>query len=1003
LWQGLPQPVQVVYRRVQMPVDEYTLEAQRDEREQLREWMLPQRQRMDLQQAPLLRLQVARAHDGMRWYVLLRLHHIVSDQVALRIVVQEIRAHLEGRQEELSEALPYRQYVAQALHWARHSDAQRFFSERLGGIDEPTAPFGLLEVHGDGAQIEESRELLEGELGQRLRRQARECGVSVAALFHAAWARVVAATSGRDEVVFGTVLSGRLQGSAGADRTLGMFINTLPICLDLSECTVGEFVQRVHGELIELVRYEPASLAQAQRCSGVKGAAPLFTALLNYRHSELARGMEPAADSALSRIEVLGAYERTNYPLTVSVDDLGEGFGLVAQVDRRIQAQRVLSYLRTALQSLAEALESDVSRAVLELAIMPAPEHWQVTQGFNPSAVSYASEQLIHELFEAQVRRTPDAVALEYEQQQLTYAQLNARANQLARYLRERAVGAESLVGLCMERGLEMIVGVLGILKAGGAYVPLDPGYPAERLRYMLEDAAPQVVLTQQRLQESLSVAAQVVALDSAWPQIARQEASDLQRCAGSSARQLAYVIYTSGSTGEPKGVMVEHAQLTRLFAASAERFDFGERDVWTLFHSIAFDFSVWELWGGLLHGGRVIVVPQETARSMQEFYRLICERGVTVLNQTPSAFVQLMSVDAEVGGEQRLRWVIFGGEALELHRLRGWVRRHGAGQPRLVNMYGITETTVHVTHRQLSESEIEGERGSIVGRALGDLRVYVLDGARRAVPIGVVGEIYVGGAGVGRGYLNRAQLTAQRFVADPFRAGERLYRSGDLGRWRADGELEYLGRNDQQVKIRGFRIELGEIEAVLARQAGVKDALVLAREDAAAEKRLVGYVVAEPGARLELESLRLALSSVLPEHMVPAALVVLEQLPLTANGKVDRQGLPAPDLLAYATQRYEAPLGELEESLAGIWLELLQLERVGRHDNFFQLGGHSLLAIRAISRIRELCGADVALSTLYERPTLQLLANHLQSLAWLAHSLADAPDETRERERTLL
>ncbi|HLG79306.1 MAG TPA: amino acid adenylation domain-containing protein, partial [Ktedonobacteraceae bacterium] len=507
---------------------------------------------------------------------------------------------------------------------------------------------------------------------------------------------------------------------------------------------------------------------------------------------------------------------------------------------------------------------------------------------------------------------------------------------------------------------------------------------PSERLAFMIEDAAPSFVLVHERLMAKLPDGnAKMIALDVIWPLIGRQERhSPSLRPLGLSASNLAYIIYTSGSTGEPKGVMVEHRNVVRLFAATESLFSFNERDIWTLFHSAAFDFSVWEMWGALLYGGRLVIVPHMTARSPEGFYRLLSQNRVTVLNQTPSAFSRLIEAQGRCPGVQHaLRMVILGGEALEFRTLRPWVERNGVNQPQLVNMYGITETTVHVTYRRLSREDIESEGGSLIGRSIQDLCTYVLDHHARPIPIGVVGELYVGGAGVARGYLNRPDLTAERFVLNPFSADPkaRMYKTGDLGRWRADGTIEYLGRRDQQVKIRGFRIELGEIEAQLARHPEVKEAVVVVREEGQGEKRLVGYVIGKDvSSPPSAESLREHLKGMLPEYMVPSAFVQLQAFPLTPNGKLDRRGLPAPDLSSYASRQYEPPQGKVEEMLAGIWQELLKVERVGRHDNFFELGGHSLLATRAIVRINSMTMLDMGVRTIFELPTISELANYV-------------------------
>jgi amino acid adenylation domain-containing protein len=582
-------------------------------------------------------------------------------------------------------------------------------------------------------------------------------------------------------------------------------------------------------------------------------------------------------------------------------------------------------------------------------------------------------------LFEAQVRRVPQNVALVFEHQSMSYAELNARSNQLARYLSRMGVGPDVLVGLCVERSLDMVVGILGIVKAGGAYLPLDPRYPTDRLAFMVEDAKPPVVLTQYELKESLpDIDGQVIALDADWAEIEREEESDLA-CAAQ-PENLAYVIYTSGSTGRPKGCQITHGNVVRLFDATAEWYGFNERDVWTMFHSYAFDFSVWELWGALIYGGRVVVVPYLVSRSPEEFYQLLETQQVTVLNQTPSSFRQLVHAEELMGrGKLSLRYVIFGGEALEMQSLRPWFERHGDETPQLVNMYGITETTVHVTYRPLSMADTAS--GSVIGCPIPDLQVYLLDPTLEPSPIGVPGEMYVGGAGVARGYLNRPELNAERFVPDRFHSNsdQRLYRSGDLARRLPNGDIEYLGRIDQQVKIRGFRIELGEIESVLGKHPGVRESVVLIRDDEGGEKRLLAYVVPHTGQTLSSNELHTFLKDRLPEYMVPAAFVKLERMPLTSNGKIDRRALPEAEIaLAEAEGTYVAPRTPLEDEVIAAWKQVLGLERIGVHDNFFQIGGHSLLATRVIILLRSKLGLNFSLRLLFENPTVEGMASAL-------------------------
>ncbi|WP_041191252.1 non-ribosomal peptide synthetase, partial [Burkholderia pseudomallei] len=699
-----------------------------------------------------------------------------------------------------------------------------------------------------------------------------------------------------------------------------------------------------------------------------------------------------------------------------SVDDLGQDFSLTVQVSGHVDPQRVCAFMETALEQLAQALGEQPQCDIGGLDVLPRSEREQMVYAWNATERDYPIEQCIHQLFEAQVDRKPEAIALTFEGQRLSYAELNARANRLAHYLQGRGVGPDRLVALCAERGIEMVVGLLAILKAGGAYVPLDPAYASDRLRGIVEDSQPALVLADAVGRAALGE------LDGALPVIDLE--TDALRwhempptnpgVASQHVHHLAYVIYTSGSTGRPKGVMVEHAQVVRLFGATQAWFGFDERDVWTLFHSYGFDFSVWELWGALLHGGRLVIVPTEVTRTPSAFFALLCAEGVTVLNQTPSAFQALMSAQEEreeAAGNieranvvaHRLRYVIFGGEALEPRTLASWYARHGE-RTQLVNMYGITETTVHVTYCALRAEDAMRLGASPIGVRIPDLQLYVLDDRREPVPMGVTGELYVGGAGVARGYLNRPELTRERFIDDPFVAGGRLYRTGDLARWRTDGSLEYLGRNDFQVKIRGFRIELGEIEAQLAKVTGVREVVVLARDSAAAvhdsatehatpnapspspetttataaatatatatEKRLVAYYTGDA----DVAALRAQAAQHLPSYMVPSAYVRLDAWPLTPNGKLDRRALPAPADDAYARAEYEAPRGAREEALAAIWRDLLHVERVSRHDNFFELGGHSLLAVQLVSRLRQALSVEVALSTVFDAPVLSAL-----------------------------
>ncbi|OKH38899.1 non-ribosomal peptide synthetase [Calothrix sp. HK-06] len=593
---------------------------------------------------------------------------------------------------------------------------------------------------------------------------------------------------------------------------------------------------------------------------------------------------------------------------------------------------------------------------------------------------SYPQNKCIHQLFEEQVEKTPDAIAVVFENQQLTYQELNQRANQLANYLQSLGVESEVLVGICVERSLELIVGILGILKAGGAYVPLDITYPKERLAFMLSDSQVSILLTQQHLVERLPEhQTKIVCLDTDWEDIVKTPSQTKKIAVNPS--NLAYIIYTSGSTGQPKGVLIPHCNVVRLFAATQPWFQFNQNDVWSLFHSYAFDFSVWEIWGALLYGGRLVIIPYYVSRSPELFYNLLSQERITVLNQTPSAFQQLIQLEESLGNNHNLnlRFVIFGGEALNIQSLKPWFDRHGDKFPQLVNMYGITETTVHVTYRLINIADLNSS-SKVIGCAIPDLQVYILNEHLQPVAIGVTGEIYVGGAGLARGYLNRLELTAERFICHSIKnqPEARLYKTGDLARYLPDGDIEYLGRIDNQVKIRGFRIELGEIETLLNQHPNLREAKVVVREDVAGDKRLVAYIIPNLTKQSEIVyQVRDYLKQQLPDYMIPAAFVVLESFPLTNNGKIDYRALPAPNFTSIQSN-YVAPQTPTEKILADIWRQVLKVDNIGINDNFFELGGHSLLATQVISRIRQTFNQEIPIHLFFEYFTIGQFSQHL-------------------------
>ncbi|MDX5312489.1 MAG: amino acid adenylation domain-containing protein, partial [Rhodococcus sp. (in: high G+C Gram-positive bacteria)] len=642
---------------------------------------------------------------------------------------------------------------------------------------------------------------------------------------------------------------------------------------------------------------------------------------------------------------------------------------------------RVAAFAEQLLRIL-RAVAADPSVAVGDIEIVDEFERELVVSRWNSLGDDVApADVTLVDMFEARVAAAPGDTAVRFGDEALTYAEFASRARRLARHLISVGVGPESLVAVALPRSPDLVVALVAVLEAGGGYLPVDPNYPADRIEFMLTDAAPAAVLTASGTGIEVPTAVPVVELDTVdLSGTDDAPIRDEERTAPLGAANLAYVIYTSGSTGRPKGVLIPHRNVVRLMVNTESVYGFGPSDVWTMFHSYAFDFSVWELWGPLLYGGTLVVVDWFTSRSPEAFRELLVRERVTVLNQTPSAFYQLAEADRTAGGTEgdlALRYVIFGGEALEPRRLAGWFTRHGDTSPRLVNMYGITETTVHVSYREIGADLAEAGSASIVGVPIAGLRVYVLDTRLNPVPVGVAGEMYVGGGQLARGYLGRPDLSAARFVADPFSAdGGLLYRTGDVARWAVSGDLEYLGRADDQVKIRGFRIELGEVESAVLAQQPVGQAAVIVREDAPGAARIVAYVVPADGATVDVEELRAGAGALVPEYMVPSAFVVIDAIPLTVNGKLDRRALPEP---VFETRVFRAPSTPVEEIVAGTFAEVLGVERVGADDDFFELGGNSLIATQVVSRLGAALDTQVPVRTLFEASTVAALAARVE------------------------
>ncbi|MBP5968581.1 non-ribosomal peptide synthase/polyketide synthase [Pseudomonas iridis] len=942
----------------------------------------------DLEHGPLLRaalLQVT-PHDHV---LVLTLHHIVSDGWSLQVMIEELVQLYAGFNLGHDAGLPalpiqYADYALWQRQWMEAGEQERqlaYWQEKLGG-EQP-----VLELPMDRPRsIEQSfagashNLILDPTLSNALKAFARKENVTLFVLLLASFQALLHRYSGQPDIRVGVPVANR--GRVEIERLIGFFVNTQVLKADIDgQLPFVDLLRQVKQTAQQAQAHQDLpfeQLVEALEPGRSLSHSPLFQVMFN--HQAERRASVETRLNGLS-IEPLEWQSQTaQFDLTLNTTEQAHGIEAVLKYATDLFDAATIERLAQHWTALLQAIVADPTQRIGQLSMLDGSQQQQLLAQWNPALVEQTVEQCIHQTIEAQAERHPDAVAVTCDGQRLTYAELNRRANQWAHVLIERGVGPDVRVGVAVERSLDMIVAILAVLKAGGAYVPLDPGYPDDRLSHMIEDSGIELLLTQEHLLAQLPVPQGLACLDlNQTP----EHGNDTNPVCLTTPDNLAYVIYTSGSTGKPKGALLPHSNVMRLFSATEHWFDFGPQDSWTLFHSYAFDFSVWEIFGALLYGGKLVVVPHDVSRSPEDFYTLLCDENVTVLNQTPSAFKPLMQVASESTRDNALRYVVFGGEALEVQSLRPWFERFGDCAPSLINMYGITETTVHVTYRPLSLADLQHSHSSPIGEPIVDLSWYLLDNSLNLVPQGCIGELYIAGAGLARGYLNQAGMTATRFVPDPFnpQAGERLYRTGDLARLRGDGVIEYIGRIDHQVKIRGFRIELGEIEAQLLKHPEVREAVVLA-VDGLSGQQLATWIVANETLDAEgqgalRESIKVHLRQSLPDYMVPVSWAFLERLPLTANGKLDRKQLPQPDV-AQVQEAYAAPRNELEQRLAEIWQDVLKVERVGLNDNFFELGGDSIISIQVVSRARQ-AGIRFTPKDIFQHQTVQRLATVAQ------------------------
>ncbi|OOR10849.1 non-ribosomal peptide synthetase [Bacillus cereus] len=896
-------------------------------------------------------------------------HHIIMDGLSIQIFTSQIakyyyEMHNETEEGEIRNS--YVQFLANEqtyLNSIRFQKDQKFWLEEFKTIPSVT---GLKPYNTYQVSTKASREtfILSEHLKKKIEIFSEDYKLSVYSLFVAAFSLSMYRWTSSLDIALGMAYGNRM--TKMERELIGMMVSTVPLRMDMDpEEEVLSFIGRVSRKQSKSLRHQkyPFDLLLKQINKENNSNVRLFGTTIDYRDR----------DESGDSLWIPNGEEMQDF--AVHIENLTDIDSLQVHIDYRkeqFSKEEINRFFKTML-AIIENTFKNPKQKVSEIEIISEEDKRKSLVEFNNPKLDFPAQVTIHELFEQQAMIYPNSIAVTYEKGKVTYRELNERANQLAHYLQKKGVGPDTLVGLCVERSLEMIVGILGILKAGGAYVPLDPTYPEQRLQYILEDAGIQLFVTQESLKELKWLPENIksICLDRDRDEI-EQESKTLP-ISNVNPQHLAYVIYTSGSTGNPKGVMVEHHNVIRLFKSTECWYQFNEKDTWTLFHSYAFDFSVWEIWGALLYGGKLVVVPYWISRSPKDFYQLLVEEEVTVLNQTPSAFRQLIQVceQEDENKNLQLRYVIFGGEALEPISLLPWFQRYGEKEPQLINMYGITETTVHVTYYPITLDDVQHASRSNIGKRIPDLEVYILDAYQQPVPIGVDGELYIGGAGLARGYLNRPELTAEHFISHPFSSDSkaRLYRTGDLARYLPDGNLDYRGRIDHQVKIRGFRIEIGEIESTLNAYVSIKEAVVIVREDQPGDKRLVAYVVGDGNVGAWREYLK----AKLPSYMVPSGFVTMEAIPLTANGKVDREALPVPEERQIKSEAV-APRNSNEQILATIWKHVLGVKKVGIYDNFFEIGGDSILSIQIISQASQV-GLKLTPKQMFECPTIAELA----------------------------
>mgnify|MGYP006277890017 CR=1 FL=1 len=988
VWEGVDEPLQVVLNDVDFEIrfEDWREKSPHQQQTELQGILEQDRQSgFVLTEAPLMRIMLFQLQDEL-FKMVWSHHHLLLDGWSQPLLMGELLTLYDAFDKNRSIDLPERPEYRQYIDWLEAQDttqAEHYWQQTLAGFTSPTpllADYSVMTETNDYATL---TRMLSPELSKRLYDFAHRTGITLNTLVQAVWSLVLSRYSNEREVVFGATVSGRPPELPGADMMLGLFINTLPVRVTVDpKQPLLQWLKELQAGGAESRRFEYSSLVQIKKWLGLPGDRSLFDSILVFESY-------PTDDSAAQQQRSVTLsqeehFSRTNFPLTfVCSPGKPIGFEIAYECDRFSERAiaRMLEHVELALDHFVAHADQPLD----DFLLLTEEETENLFRHWNGPVMPFPEDKTAHGVFEDIVRQYPDHIALYFQGHTLTYRELNERANQMARYVKQRGVHDETLVAICMDRSLDMIVALLGVLKAGGAYVPIDPNYPQERIDYMLQDSGVSLLLTQAALPERFTTfPGQLIAVDDEWQQIAAQDVANLNL--NVLPQQLAYIIYTSGSTGKPKGTQLQHQGLINFIQAEAKAFDATSESQILQFASFSFDASVGEIFNALLTGATLHIAPRELLLSSADLLDYMMDQKISIVTLPPSLLSSLDDVELP-----HLHTLVSVGEACDWSLVQRWSRGR-----KFMNGYGPTETTIGAIWGEVNERDINTLTPPI-GRPIENVKIYLLDPDMNPVPVGAQGQIYVGGAGVARGYWQRPDLTAERFVPNPFddAKGERLYKTGDLARYLPDGRLVFEGRSDFQVKLRGFRIELGEIESRLDDLQEIRESVVLARDDGA-DKYLAAYVVPTNNNEIDTAQVAHHLKDILPDYMVPTAFVVLENFPLTPNGKVDRKALPAPDQSDRVQAEYVAPRTPTEELIVGMFQDVLKMDTVGISNNFFELGGHSLLATQLLSRLREAFAVDIPLQMVFEFPSVAELAPKIDQLVSEDAGL-DAPPITAQ------